>query len=127
MKRALSSLFVAGSLVLAGVIPGLTQAQDAPQKPDVKAGEQLFVHGDTSRGVLACMTCHGAAGNSTIPANPNLAGMPHEYIAKQLRDFQAHDKTPPVRTGANGAPTIMSSIAANLKPQDIQNLALYLS
>lgn len=127
MKRALSCLFMAGSLVLAGAIPGLVQAQDAAQKPDAKAGEQLFVKGDTSRGILACVACHGAGGNSTIPANPNLAGMPHEYIVKQLQDFQAHDKTPPVRTGANGAPTIMSSIAANLKPEDMQNLALYLS
>ncbi|CAM5186576.1 Cytochrome c553 OS=Castellaniella defragrans OX=75697 GN=HNR28_000239 PE=4 SV=1 [Castellaniella defragrans] len=127
MKRALSSMFVAGSLVLAGAIPGLALAQDAAKAPDVKAGEQLFVKGDASRGVLACVTCHGAAGNSTIPANPNLAAMPHEYLVKQLQDFQAKGKNPPARTGTGGTPTIMSSIVANLTPQDMENVALYLS
>lgn len=127
MKRALSCMFMAGSLVLVGVVPGLALAQDAVRTPDIKAGEQLFVNGDASRGVLACIACHGAAGNSTIPANPNLAGMAHEYIAKQLQDFQAVGKKAPMRTGAGGTPTIMTTVAASLTPQDIQNLALYLS
>ena len=127
MKRVLSCMFVAGGLVLAGALPGLALAQEAAQKPDVKAGEQLYTKGDAAHGVLACIACHGAAGNSTISANPNLAAMPHEYIVKQLQDFQAKGKTPPSRAGAGGTPTIMSSIAANLTPQDMQNVALYLS
>lgn len=126
MKRALSSMFMAGSLVLAGALPGLAHAQDAV-KPDAKAGEQLFVNGDMSRGVLACVTCHGAGGNSTIPANPNLAAMPHEYIAKQLHDFVAQGDKKAVRTGPDGAPSIMATIAPALTEQDIQNVALYLS
>ena len=126
MKRALSSVFMAGSLILAGALPGFAQAQDA-QKPDAKAGEQLFLNGDMSRGVLACVTCHGEGGNSTIPMNPNLAAMPHEYIAKQLRDFVPQGDKRAVRTGADGAPSIMSTIAPTLTPQDIQNVALYLS
>lgn len=127
MKRALSSMFLAGSLVLAGVAAGSALAQDANQKPDVKAGEQLFLQGAPARGVLACVACHGAGGNSTIPANPNLAAMPHEYLVKQLQDFRSDGKTPPARAGAKGAPTIMTTIAAGMTPQDIQNVALYLS
>ncbi|MDY0309040.1 MAG: c-type cytochrome [Castellaniella sp.] len=126
MKRALSSVFMAGSLILAGALPGLAHAADAAQ-PDAKAGEQLFVNGDLSRGVLACITCHGEGGNSTIPMNPNLAAMPHEYIAKQLRDLTPQGGKPAVRTGADGAPSVMSAIAPTLTPQDIQNVALYLS
>src|SRR5690606_37326750 len=126
MKRALSSVFMAGSLILAGVLPGIAQSQDA-QAPDAKAGEQLFVNGDPARGVLACVTCHGDGGNSTIPMNPNLAAMPHEYIAKQLRDFAPQGDKPAVRTGADGAPSIMSTIAPTLTAQDIQNISLYLS
>ncbi|MGB3835039.1 c-type cytochrome [Castellaniella sp.] len=126
MKRALSSMFMVGSLVLAGALPGLTHAQDVTT-PDAKAGEQLFVKGDATRGVLACITCHGDGGNSTIPANPNLAAMPHEYLAKQLHDFVPQGDKPAVRTGADGAPSIMSTIAPALSAQDIQNVALYLS
>ncbi|CAM5785004.1 c-type cytochrome [Castellaniella caeni] len=127
MKRALSSMFMVGSLMLAGALPGLAHAQDAATAPDAKAGEQLFVKGDMSRGVLACVTCHGAGGNSTIPANPNLAAMPHEYIAKQLRDFVPQGDKRAVRTGPDGAPSIMATIAPALTPQDVQNVALYLS
>ena len=126
MKRALSSVFMAGSLILAGALPGFALAQDV-QQPDAKAGEQLFVNGDPARGVLACVTCHGDGGNSTIPMNPNLAAMPHEYIAKQLHDFTPQGDNPAVRTGADGAPSIMSTIAPSLSAQDIQNVSLYLS
>lgn len=126
MKRALSSMFMAGSLVLAGALPGFAHAQDTA-KPDAKAGEQLYVNGDMSRGVLACVTCHGDAGNSTIPANPNLAAMPHEYLAKQLHDFAPQGDKPAVRTGPDGAPSIMAAIAPALTAQDIQNVSLYLS
>ncbi|MFT0531948.1 c-type cytochrome [Castellaniella hirudinis] len=126
MKRALSSMLMVGSLVLAGAVPGVAIAQDA-KLPDAKAGEQLFVQGDMSRGVLACVTCHGDAGNSTIPANPNLAAMPHEYLAKQLHDFAPQGDKPAVRTGPDGAPSIMSTIAPALTPEDIQNVSLYLS
>jgi cytochrome c553 len=126
MKRAISSMFIVGSLICAGAIPGLTHAEDLA-KPDAKAGEQLFVNGDAARGVLACITCHGDGGNSTIPMNPNLAGQPHEYIAKQLHDFRPAGDKPAVRKGANGAPSVMAAIAGPLTPQDIQNVALYLS
>ncbi|CAM3640258.1 c-type cytochrome [Castellaniella denitrificans] len=126
MKRALSSVFMAGSLILAGALPGLAHAADAP-KPDAKAGEQLFLNGDMSRGVLACVTCHGEGGNSTIPMYPSLAAMPHEYIAKQLHDFKSVGDKPPVRNGAEGAPSVMAPMAGPLTEADIQNVALYLS
>lgn len=126
MKRALSSMFMAGSLILAGALPGLAHAQDT-QAPDAKAGEQLYINGDMNRGVLACMTCHGENGNSTIPMNPHLAGMPHEYLAKQLRDFAPQGDKPAVRTGPDGAPSVMSTIVPALTPEDIANVSLYLS
>ncbi|MFA7438783.1 cytochrome c [Castellaniella sp.] len=125
MKRALYSMFMAGSLVLAGVLPGLAHAQD--QKPDAAAGEQLYLNGDMSRGVLACITCHGEGGNSTIPMNPNLSAQPHEYLAKQLHDFTPQGDKPAARTGPDGAPSVMSTIAPALSAEDIRNVALYLT
>ena len=109
MKRVLSSIFVASSLLLGSTLASVSYAADAaPAKPDAKKGEQLFVNGDAARGILACASCHGAAGNSTIPTNPNLAAQPHEYLAKQLGDFRSKDgKQPPLRRGVNGANTVM--------------------
>src|SRR5690606_26014436 len=125
MNRMLSRMVMATGLVFAGTVTSLALAADAGvARPDAAAGEQLYVNGDPARGVLACVTCHGEGGNSTIPMNPNLAAMPHEYIAKQLRDFQKSDDKPAARRGANGADSIMTPIAAGMTPEDIRNVAL---
>ncbi|WP_199173337.1 c-type cytochrome [Pollutimonas subterranea] len=129
MKRVLSRMVVASSLLLGSSVVSIAYAADiAVAKPDAAKGEQLFANGDAARGILACASCHGAAGNSTIPVNPNLAAMPHEYLAKQLRDFKSKDGTAPAaRRGPNGAPSIMTPFAAPLTPEDIQNISYYLA
>ncbi|MBV6273975.1 c-type cytochrome [Alcaligenaceae bacterium CGII-47] len=129
MKRVLSTIVVTTSLVFAGVaLTGAALAADvAVAKPDAAKGEQLYANGDMARGVLACASCHGAAGNSAIPVNPNLSGLAHEYIAKQLLDFQPKGDKAPLRRGQGGVDTIMTSMAAPLTPEDIQNIAYYLS
>ncbi len=129
MKRMLSSMVVASGLLLGSSAVSIAYAADiAVAKPDAAKGEQLYANGDAARGILACASCHGAAGNSTIPANPNLAGQPHEYLAKQLGDFKSKDgKAPPQRRGAGGANTVMTAFASALTPQDMQNIAYYLT
>jgi cytochrome c553 len=132
MKRVLSRMLVASGLLLgASAFSTPSFAADGaagPAKPDAAKGGQLFDQGDASRGIIACASCHGAAGNSTIPVNPNLAAQPHEYLAKQLADFQIKQGAKlPVRNGAGGNPTPMTAMAQNLTPADMQNIALYLA
>lgn len=129
MKRMLSRIVVASGLLLGSSAVSVAYAADvAVAKPDAAKGEQLYANGDAARGILACASCHGAAGNSTIPANPNLAGMPHEYIVKQLVDFTPKDdKTPPARRGPGGANSVMTAFAAALSAEDRQNIAYYLA
>ncbi|AOB34006.1 cytochrome C [Bordetella sp. H567] len=124
-------MLVVGGLVLGttAVFPSIAADAPAPAaKPDAGKGEQLYTNGDQARGVIACASCHGAAGSSTIPTNPNLAAQAHEYLAKQLGDFQLKQgATTPLRSGAGGNPTPMTAIVQSLTPQDMQNIALYLS
>lgn len=129
MKRALSRIVVASGLLLGSSVVSVAFAAGAAvAKPDAAKGEQLYTNGDAARGILACASCHGAGGNSTLPANPNLASMPHEYIAKQLNDFASKDGTAkPARGGANGAPSIMTPFASALSAEDKQNIAYYLA
>ncbi|HEY9281615.1 MAG TPA: c-type cytochrome [Eoetvoesiella sp.] len=129
MKRVLSSMLVASGLLLGSSVVSIGYAADAGvSKPDAAKGEQLYVNGDAGRGVLACVTCHGAAGNSTIPANPNLAAQPHEYLVKQLTDFKVKEGAQLApRHGVNGAPSVMTSMAAALTPDDMKNIAYYLA
>ena len=47
-------------------------------KADLERGRQI--------GTTVCAACHGADGNSTIAANPILAGQHAGYIAAQLKE-----------------------------------------
>ena len=129
MKLMLSRIVIASGLLLGSSVVSLAHAADvAVAKPDAAKGEQLFTNGDAARGILACASCHGAAGNSTIPANPNLAAQPHEYLVKQLTDFAPKDaQSKPARGGPNGAPSVMAPFASLLTPEDRQNIAYYLA
>lgn len=86
-------------------------------KPDPAKGEALYNSGDAARNIPSCSSCHGAAGNSTISANPKLAGQHEAYLVKQLQNFQT-----PERNQA-----VMSLYAKALKADEIANLAAYLS
>jgi cytochrome c553 len=64
----------------------------------------------------ACASCHGAAGNSTIVANPKLAGQVDTYIHKQLVDFTTPQRNQP----------IMTPYAKALTDEEKTNIAAYL-
>ena len=49
---------------------------------------RLYHHGDASRGLPACATCHGEAGQGKGPAKPALAGQPAAYLASQLEAWR---------------------------------------
>ena len=127
IRRTLFRMLVAGCLAVCAACAHAADVQ-ATTKPDAAKGGQLYEQGDAARGIISCASCHGAAGNSVMPANPSLSAMPHEYLAKQLRDFKVKkDADKPARTGPDGIPSIMTANVANLTEADIQNLALYLA
>lgn len=96
-----SSSFVKSLLVAALAVSGLAcaaEAQHAAAKADAAKGGTLFESGDAARGVPACVSCHGANGNSTIAVNPTLAGQIEAYVHKQLVDFTTPARNQPVMT-----------------------------
>ena len=66
-----------------------------------------------------CAGCHGADGNSPIPANPKLSGQNEKYLAKQLQDF-----VQPADKGGRSSP-VMAGMAASLSAADRANIAAY--
>ncbi|MDI3295145.1 c-type cytochrome [Janthinobacterium tructae] len=118
MNRAFSPLFKSMLLALLAV-SATASAVEAP-KPAVKAdaakGATLYADGDAARGLPACVSCHGAAGNSTITINPKLAGQHESYIYKQLVDFTTPERNQPV----------MTTYAKMLSDADKKNIAAYL-
>jgi cytochrome c553 len=73
-------------------------APPAPPKIDAAKGATLFTDGDAARGLPACVSCHGAGGNSTIAVNPKLAGQHEGYLYKQLVNFTTAQRNQPVMT-----------------------------
>lgn len=100
-------------------------AHAAEDKKTVKAdpakGETLYLKGDATRNITACVSCHGAAGNSTIAQNPKLAGQHDSYTIKQLADFKGGEKGP-LRNNP-----IMSPIAKAMTDDDMRNVAAFLA
>ena len=130
MKYLLSKVVLASCLMLgvSAMSPSIAADAAGPAKPDAAKGATLYEQGDAARGVVACASCHGAAGNSTIPANPNLAAQSHEYLYKQLNEFRPKaGATEALRKGPDGAPSVMTAMAASLTEADMRNLSLYLT
>ena len=118
MNRAFSPLFKSMLLALLAV-SATVSAAEAPKaavKADANKGATLYTDGDAARGLPACVSCHGAAGNSTITANPKLAGQHENYLYKQLVDFTTPQRNQPV----------MSTYAKMLSDADKKNVAAYL-
>jgi len=84
-------------------------APAAPAAPDL-AKAQTIVTG-------LCAACHGPDGNSVIPVNPRLAGMPAQYITQQLAHFKSGVRANPVMLG----------MSATLTPEDMKALGVYFS
>lgn len=118
MNRAFSTIIKSISIALVAVSTS-TYANEhaAPAKADPAKGEALYTNGDTARGIVACASCHGAAGNSTISVNPKLAGQHEAYIAKQLDNFKGADR--------NNA--VMTAFSSMLSADDVKNVSSYLS
>ncbi|KQW88000.1 cytochrome C [Massilia sp. Root418] len=118
MNRAFSP-FVKSLLLAVLAVSGVASAAEhaAPAKADPAKGATLYADGDAARGLPACVSCHGASGNSTIAANPKLAGQPEAYLYKQLVNFASPSRNNPV----------MSTYAKMLSDEDKKNISAYLS
>jgi cytochrome c553 len=64
-----------------------------------------------------CAVCHGPDGNSAIPANPSLAGLPEQAISMQLYQFREGNRKDPQ----------MSPMAEKLSNKEMNELAAYFS
>lgn len=123
MNRAFSLLI---KLLCAALLSGVATATvalaeekpaaAAPFKPDAAKGATLFGEGDATRGLPACISCHGAGGNSIIAVNPRLAGQHPAYLYKQLVNFTSPDRNQ----------AVMTLYAKMLTDEEKKNIAAYL-
>lgn len=91
--------------------------------PTAQAGKNLFLKGDASRMVLACISCHGVSGKGRTPhisKFPVIGGQQAGYLRQQLISWRSGERT----NSANG---IMNRIAKSLTTAEIDSLAEYIS
>jgi cytochrome c553 len=115
MKLGMKHLLALAVIACAGATTAI--AADAPAKaaaakPDAGKGQTIATQ--------VCAACHGADGNSSITANPKLAGQMPEYIYKQLTNFK-----PAAGKKAERENPVMAGMVATLSPDDMKNLAAY--
>ena len=92
-----------------------------------QAGQTLYLRGDRSRDIPACVACHGPAGRGNLAAGyPALRAQQSVYVAKQLNDYASGARY----TGATPPPAdpnavMMFTIAKRLSPEQIRDVASY--
>jgi cytochrome c553 len=90
----------------------LAQEQAAVVKPDPKRGQEIAS--------TICAACHGADGNSVLPANPKLTGQDPVYLVKQLNDYAKPADAKDARVNS-----IMAGMVASISVPDRQHVAAY--
>lgn len=106
--KLLAHLMMAAAMAAPAYLLAAQEAQ-APAKPDLVKGEARFT--------AVCAACHGADGNSGIPANPKLAQQHPQYLAKQLQEFKSGKR--------NSA--VMKGFASVLSDEDMMNIGGWLA
>jgi cytochrome c553 len=83
-------------------------------------GEQIVTKGDPSRGIPACVSCHGPRLSGAEPTVPGIVGLNAQYIGAQLGAW---------RNGTRHAtqPDCMAQIALRLAPGDISAIGAWLT
>jgi len=114
LLAALLAVPAVSSFAAGEAAPAHDAAAPAAAAAPAKVAKPDLVKGGASFGAV-CASCHGADGNSGVPANPKLAQQHPEYLVKQLQEFKAGKRKSP----------IMQGFASALSDDDMKNIAYW--
>jgi len=101
-------------------VPYHRQPVPAVSDAVLRRGEQLVHHGDPSRGVPACESCHGSTLTGVEPMMPGLAGLSYAYIDAQLDAWRTRQR-------ATDGPGCMVVVANRMTGGDVAAVAAWLA
>lgn len=110
-RRAVAAFYLGQSSAKA-------EGGEVPDPKLVATGEVIAARGDWSRGLPACGSCHGSAGQGIGIAFPALAAQPVAYLTGQLTAWKA-------KTRKNDALGLMAGITRKLTDADIAAVSAY--
>ncbi len=106
---------------LAAYFSSQTQSPGSAPENIIAAGAKLYQGGDSSRGITACIACHGPRGDGMGLAKfPDISGQHPTYIKAQLEAFRSGQR-------ANDPNGMMRDIAKRLSNDDIELLSKYIA
>ncbi|MGC9421316.1 MULTISPECIES: c-type cytochrome [Vibrio] len=104
---------------LAAYYASLPISDNATPEDVVDKGKVLYSAGDLSRGLTACIACHGPRGNGTaLSGFPKISGQHADYIKLQLEKFRDDSRN-------NDMNAMMRDVAKKLTDADIDVLSKY--
>jgi cytochrome c553 len=86
-------------------------------------GKDLFLKGDMSRMLVACVNCHGVSGKGKTPDNaafPVIGGQHKDYLLGQLVNFRLGDRS-------NSPGGVMNIMVQRLNDTELEALADYIA
>lgn len=92
-------------------------------KGENAVAKNIFLKGDATRGVLACVTCHGESGKGSAPdvfTFPVIGGQHKAYLQAQLNNWRAGERS-------NSEGGVMNAITKSLTDAEIEALSAYIS
>ena len=98
--------------------PVATTSDATPEM--LQRGKALVVDGDRSRGIPACVACHGTALTGVLPAIPGLVGLPRLYLSSQLGSWLTGERHAL-------APDCMAQVGKKLTSADVNAVASWLA
>ena len=101
-------------------VPYPPPARTRVSAQELARGQALVLHGDASRGLPACVACHGAAMTGVLPAVPGLLGLSRDYLNSQLGAWQTGQRHAQ-------APDCMADIARKLSVAEVAAVAGWLA
>jgi len=86
----------------------------------VGLGQQIYRGGVPTRGIPACIACHGPGGHGNpFAAYPRIGWQHSAYVTKTLQEYKAGERA------SDGANQMMRNVASLLKDDEIRALASY--
>jgi len=101
--------------------PPYPPPQPATASPEtLEKGRVLVMSGDASRGIPACVACHGQALTGMAPFIPGLLGLPRDYLNAQFGAWRGG-------TRRAAAPDCMERIASSLSLDEVNAASSWLA
>ncbi len=105
---------------IANYYAALAGTIDTAQVALIPLGQRLYRGGDLTKGIPACLACHGPAGlGNSLAGFPRLSGQHAVYIAAQLKDFRSGKR--------DDQRQMMSVISKKMSDGEIEAVASYIS